>query len=941
MTETTMRNWAAIACLLLIFAPSAVLAAKTESTFQREIQPLLEAHCTDCHGLPDEAPEAELSLAKFDARESVLAARPMWKKVLDALEGYEMPPADAVALSQEDRGRLITWIRGVLAEPEFGDLRHPGRPTLRRLTRLEYNNTLRDLLGLETDVFMFSERLPFEKDYFRPATGKMPQQLRVGSREYGARYPVLLPGAGLPGDSRAEHGFSNRGDAQNLSDVRLEQYVELAERIAFHPELLSRAERMQEIFPNTEFRSTPVRNSKARQVQQIATSVGKVAPNGNIARTAGGSAFPIEEFRQRLKAAYEQDRGGVYDVSENANSTVAGKGGVLHLAYGKNAQRVFGVNPSEDIWNAAFATAEESSGGVLFTNKRKNLKTFFFGFHPSGGREWSGIAEIGVVVLSRRGQTGTVRVTAEFDSGASKSIDVSLAEGAGKDNTFVSFAAPEGETIKRLAIDGSGFSGEYVLLDDLAFITRDKPSEGMVTGRELPTVTGRELPEEDDQPTATAQENTRSIDKTIATQSPLRRLTHFMRRAFRRPVQSAEVDLYLGLYESARANGADDEAAMRAALHGVLSSPSFLYLVEKGVTAESDQPIVPLTDHELAARLSYFLWSSMPDDELLALADAGRLQDDCVLEQQTRRMLRDPRVQELGENFFVEWLRLRELWSAQPDDRKFRDFYEGPKGKRTLAPDMFCEALLLFETILIEDRPVLELVQADYSYVNRRLAKLYGIDSSSDDDRDWRRVDLALGRRGGVLTMGATLTLTSFPHRTSPIRRGAWFLETIFNRPPPPPKIAVADIDEQKNLEANLTLREKVERHRANPACAVCHNRLDPPGFALENFDAIGRWRETDGEEKIDASAELPGGGGFSGPAEFKQQILAQKERFLRGFVEHLLGYAVSRKLEYYDIATVDEIVQAAAADDYRLSRIVVELVKSPTFRNVYVQDEQ
>lgn len=292
-------------------------------------QPILETHCNYCHGLPDEYPEGDLSLAGFDSREAALHSPRTWKKVLNAIEGYEMPPSGEEPLTAEDQTKLIAWIQGLVAEPEFGDARNPGRPVLRRLTRLEYNNTVRDLLGLETDVFMFSERLPFEKSYFDSAADKMPERLQIRSREYGARYPVLLPDAGLPSDSRAEHGFTNRGDAQNFSAAQLEQYVELAEQIAFHPELLSRAERMQ---------------------------------------TAGASVFSLEEFRQRLQTAFEEDRGGVYNFAENANSTIAGKGGVLRLAFGKHASRVLGVNPSEDIWNAAFATAEERSGDALLTH---------------------------------------------------------------------------------------------------------------------------------------------------------------------------------------------------------------------------------------------------------------------------------------------------------------------------------------------------------------------------------------------------------------------------------------------------------------------------------------------------------------------------------------------------------------------------------------------
>ncbi|WP_235908843.1 DUF1592 domain-containing protein [Roseiconus nitratireducens] len=921
------------------FASSDVLAAD----FDDLVLPIIENHCTDCHGMPDEFPEGDFSIAKYTKRESVLGARRDWKKILDVVEGHEMPPEDAEDLSDIDRRRLLEWIRGALAEPEIDGQVNPGKPVPRRLTRLEYNNTVRDLLGLETDVFMFSERLPFNKDYFDPAGGKMPDQLHIDAREYGAKYPVLLPDAGLPGDTRAEHGFTNRGDAQNLTAVSLDVYVALAEQISFHPELLSRAERLQEIFPGATFRSLPEPSQPSPKVNQVATSPGKLAPNDNVSRTGDGSDFTLDVFRKRLAVAFDEDRGGVYDVSENANTTIAGKGGVLHLAYGKNANRSFGVNPSEDIWNAAFATAEASSGDVLFTNKVKNQKEFFFGFQRSGGQEFSGIAEIGVVVLSRRGQSGTVRVSVEFDADESKTVEVRLNEGAGTDNVFVSFAAPSGRSIRRLRVDGSDFSGDYVLLDDLAFITRDSPSkQADIVGRETPRGEFFQLANPD--PTNRKRETyAKKIDLTVVDGTPRERLRHFMQRAFRRPVEDSETDLYLRLYEQARSSGVDDELAMRSAIHGVLSSPSFLYLLEHG-DSDSDSSICGLTDHELASRLSYFLWSSMPDDELLSLADRGQLGDPTEIEKQVDRMIRNPRVSELSENFFVEWLHLRELWSAQPDERKFRSFYEGPKGKRTLARDMFCEPLLFFETILTEDRSILDLIDSNYTYINDRLAKHYGIETNAGSDRDWQRIELrgqnhAEAIRGGVLTTGAVMTLTSFPHRTSPIRRGAWVLETVFNRPPPPPKIAVADIDDQENVE-HLTLREKVELHRANPACAVCHDRIDPPGFALENFDAIGRWREKDGDAPIDSSGSLRGLGAFASSTEFKRQLSAEKDRFVRGFVEQILSYALARELEYYDQAAIDKIVRAAADDDYRLSRIIVEVATSHPFRNM-IREEQ
>jgi len=415
-----------------------------------------------------------------------------------------------------------------------------------------------------------------------------------------------------------------------------------------------------------------------------------------------------------------------------------------------------------------------------------------------------------------------------------------------------------------------------------------------------------------------------------------------MQRAFRRPVDRQEMEPYWELYLREKSQGGDEEQAMRRVLQALLCSPHFLYLPAGGGqagagTANDDgkaAPTLPLTDSELASRLSYFLWSTMPDEQLLSLAAAGKLQDEDVLKQQVQRMLRDPRVRELSENFFVEWMRLRELWSVQPDSRIFKAYYDGPSGKRTLADDMFLEPMLLFEKILIEDRSILELVHADYTFVNDELAKLYGM---QPPEEGWNRVPLEDMKRGGVLTSAAMLTLTSYPHRTSSIRRGNWFLETILNRPPPAPKVAVADIDEQENVE-DLTLREKVELHRENSACAVCHDRIDPPGFVLENYDAIGRWRDRDGDEMIDPSGTLPGFGEFADSAEFKRLLLDDRQRFVRGFTEHLLGYALSRELQYFDVAAVDRIMKEAADDRFAFGELVTEVVLSHPFRHVDVR---
>lgn len=922
---------------------------------------LVRRYCVDCHGAPDESPEGDFSLsADFDS-ESLLTTGVTLKKMLDAVEGFEMPPADADQPTAGERRDLAAGIRRWLSRPTIGDRRDPGHPLIRRLTRLEYNNTVRDLLGLEADVFVFSERLPFDRRHYQPLSGSMPDRLTMSAREYGAKYPVLLPDASLPGDSRAEYGFTNRGDAQNLSAVRLEQYVQLAGEIAFHPQLLSRAERMQELFPNARFRQFA--GPPSQEPKPLATSNRRLATNDNVRGLAEDSAFDLQQFRDRVDAAYAEDRGGVLDGEQLRNTKIAGKGGLVRVAYGKNAQRVFAINPNEDWWFAPFATAIESSGDTLFANHKRQQRCYELTFQAAGVGRFAGIAELGVVVLSRRGAQGVVRLKAIFDDDSTQQLEVTLSPGAGVDNTFASFASKAGRSIKRLAIDGTDFSGDYVLLDDLAFVTHDSPNRLPLVQAEEPVVV--EIPPE--------QAPRMKLRRELAMSSPRARIAHFMRRAFRRNVEPSEVDVYVDLYNLEIDRGGNEELAMRFAIQGVLASPSFLYLERgdaeplsdgdvgeastddlagespsnrKDSTSPTMPKVVPLSDHTIVSRLSYFLWSSMPDEELFELAELGKLRDEAVIEAQVRRMLADPRSIELSENFYVQWLRLPELWSAQPDKKLFPDFYSAINNKRTLARDMFGEALLLFQTILIEDRPVTELLDSRYTFINGKLAEFYQEDAALksftsgknvpeddlNDDRIWSRVRRFNPQRGGIITSPAVLTLTSFPHRTSSIRRGVWILDTVFNRHPPAPKIAVAEIDEQQNTE-ELTLREKVELHRANAACAVCHDRIDPPGFALENFDAIGRWRVKDGDELVDASGNLAGVGRFRNPAEFKTALLSQKRRFVQGLAEHLLSFALGRKLEYFDTPTIEQIVERTIADECRISRMIVEIAKSEPFR--------
>ncbi|VTT99795.1 protein containing duf1588 : Uncharacterized protein OS=Pedosphaera parvula (strain Ellin514) GN=Cflav_PD4822 PE=4 SV=1: Cytochrome_CBB3: PSD3: PSD3: PSD5: PSD4: PSCyt3: PSD2 [Gemmataceae bacterium] len=676
----------------LLSAVLVVAAPVRAADFERDVAPVVAKYCGACHGA--QKPKGGLDLAKYRTAADARADKPVWKTVAESLRGREMPPEGKPQPTDAERKAVEEWVAAALAEADLGGARDPGRPVLRRLTRLEYNNTVRDLLGLSTDLFPFPERLPFKKAYFDPAAGKLPPQVRVDAYEYGARIPALLGHAGLPGDNRAEHGFSNRGDALNLSPLLFEKYLAVADDLLAVPKLAQAAPRLS---------------------------------------------------------------------------------------------------------------------GLLAAAGRPSVKA---------------------------------------------------------------------------------------------------------------------------------------------------KLAEFLARAFRRPAADAKVEKYLRPYDAAKARGATEAEAVRESLAAVLASPDLIFLSEP--LDPKQGPVRPLDGYELAARLSYFLWASAPDDELLAAAKAGTLADPAELERQARRMLKDRKVRELSESFAVQWLRLNELWSAHPD-RRFKTFYSGPQGKGTLHADLMAEALLLFEAVLVEDRGVLDFVNADYGYLNKRLIAHYGLTEQfkkqmedggllAPDDRaglavqrqkystaeqQWIRVRWPDRTRGGFLTCGAVLTLTSTPQRTSPVKRGAWVLESLYNRPPAAPAVMVEPLDEKPAEKSGKTVRAKLEAHRSNPACAGCHAKIDPPGFALENFDPVGGWRTADGPLPIDAAGVLPDGRRFDGPAAFKDAVLAKKDEFVRGFVEHLLSYALGRALEHYDTPEVERIAAAVARDGYRLSRAVAEVVKSYPFRHV------
>ena len=418
-------------------------------------------------------------------------------------------------------------------------------------------------------------------------------------------------------------------------------------------------------------------------------------------------------------------------------------------------------------------------------------------------------------------------------------------------------------------------------------------------------------------------------DTTLDEESCAREiLSSLARRAYRRPVEATDITTLMDFYRRGRSDASFD-SGIQLALERLLISPDFLFRVERDPVDSEPATAYALSDLEIASRLSYFLWSSGPDDELLELAERGRLNDPAVLKRQAMRMLADQRATALGRNFAGQWLYLRNLRGVVPDAVVFPEFDENLRDAFQQETELFVESLIR------EDQSVLDLLGADYTFVNERLAKHYGIPKVYGSH--FRRVSLEPAiaeRRGGIFGHGSLLTVTSYPNRTSPVLRGKWVLTNILGTPPPPPPADVPDLPDRGEDGEVATVRDRLARHRASPACSVCHAPMDPLGLALENYDAVGKWRTTgEADLPIDSSGNLPDGTVFEGPAGLRRLLLERREQFIGTLTEKLLAYALGRAPEYYDRPTVRAITRSATSENYRWSSIIVGIVQSTPFR--------
>ena len=828
---------------VLQLLPAAALAAgKTDAvSFAKSIQPFFSANCYSCHN--SKLKSGELDLSSYTSAEAVVANRTQWEEVVRKLQAGEMPPKGIPRPPEAEVKRVTDWIQGEFERADKLVKPDPGRVVARRLNRAEYNNTIRDLLGVE----------------FRPADD-------------------------FPQDDSG-YGFDNIADVLTLSPLLMEKYLSAAETVSrlalagpelkpllFRHQPLNRRRLEKRAEPSkipAFYTLTSYDLTGLSQPSSIHATYLFPAEGDYTFRLLAGGARPPGSLPVKLALWIDNKVVHTDDVLDTGQDGTIYESKV-HVARGEH-------------WIAA-----------SYLKQFEGLPKVFGGMNPAP-------ADVPVTTTRRQilpaGAAGAGGVGGAGGAGAG---GVGAAGGRGGGRGGRGAAAAEGPV-------------DYLYTAD-SIVVKWFEIVGPFNGVGGPS-----------------EESKRKILVCADTKQPeceRKIVANLARRAFRRPVSAQELQPYLQLAVNARRQGRSFEDAVGLSLQAILVSPDFLFRMERDApasAAKTDQ-IRPhqINQYELASRLSYFLWSSMPDDELLACADRGTLRQPAVLDSQVRRMLKDPRAAGLAENFTGQWLETRRLESVNPDRERFPDIEDYLQDSMRREPELF------FQYVMSENRPILDLLDGKYTFVNERLAHHYGIAGVTGPE--FRKVDLTGTTRGGVLTQAGVLTVSSYGNRTSPVLRGKWVLENILNTPPPPPPPDVPLLNEAA-VGTSASLRAQMEQHRANPVCASCHSRMDPLGFALENYDAVGAWRTQDGKFTIDPSGKLPDGRTFEGVDGLKAILKSNPDAFASAFTEKLLTYALGRGLEAYDRPAVKTIVARAAADGYRFDALVRKIVKSLPFQ--------
>ena len=945
-----MSRYFPAAALLAVTLCGSIPGFAAEVSFEQEIAPLLQKYCSKCHR--GEKPKGKFDITEYKTVEQIKRARAEWRKVLLVVSEDEMPPEDPLPTTAE-RQKLVDWLEDI-TKIDWSKVRNPGHVTIPRLTRDEYNNTLRDLLGVD---------------------------LRAGDR--------------FSEDGEGISGFNTDRDALFVTPALLDKYFEAAERaidglIALRHEPMVRQLESEAMFM-TETKETPKPFGD--------DFLGYVINRGQMTLYESIN-FPADgyyEFRVRALST-----AGPTGTRLRINDVTQGDLVVPSTTPGEYSLTTFVPRGSHQMaWNIQIPSPEQIQQ-ALKTLKQQGSSNNTAADEPATPvtpqqeadkpREYTKIPNNAGSIVNVESQKNYPRYPAKGDEPKNtvafiKTVD-QTALGLQRPYEWLRLHGPDGEPSQLDRFTGyiedrvraydkakdtlaaalnetrEQFDQRYDaanaerladnrrLLNQIAdsvahYRTKSKqqqppmpknePSQKpgsvaidwvRITGPVVPSSTGSsaELSSSAGAVPSTVRPGSRIFivepgQEISEAEAANRIIANFARLAFRRPVEPSDVERFESLYQKANKEGSSFEESLRLALTAVLVSPQFLYRLELGPGDDEFQ----LDDYQLASRLSYFLWMSMPDDELFELAAQGKLQQADTLTLQVDRMLTDQRSTAFARAFTGQWLGFAALGeSVMPDEKKF------PQFTTELATAMKQETALVCATLLRENRSLLELLDSEETWLNSDLAQHYGIQGVSGDE--FVSVSLQDRSRGGLLGMGSILTATSSPTRTSPVVRGKWVLETLLGRTLPEPPADAGELPGDAG-EAR-TLREELALHRRNPTCAACHDKIDPIGFGLGNFDAIGRFRTKHAGKPIDAKGELPGGITFDGPVELKAYLIAErKTEFTRNLTRRLLSFALGRELQYFDEPAVEKIVEAVEAKDYSSREMLNQIVFSYPFQ--------
>ena len=859
--------------ILLFLVASITANAEKISDFGKDIKPILQNYCYDCHGL--KKTKGKVDLTNYNTWSDLEKNPELIEKLIDVLDKNEMPPEENKQPSDDQLKLVSLGLDKAFKNATAARSESVVPVRLRRMNRFEYGNVVRDLFDLESWVYSINDRIiRNHNNYFRPETGKMPDVARVGNRIMGLQQMLenrLLGVQAFPKDPPAENGFNNRGDHLSMTPTLMKAFLELSRSVLNADNFDKNCRVWNDLFQDPSQKPNQSKFGSINVDKSVETKSTGLTISAWIRPTKTTNEWQTivrreDSWRRQLLSIGESDGiwglwmgagiGGKYvEFGAPFKASILGDGEWHHVAGTYDGKEINLYVDGELIGNKPII-------GELYNQSRQPMS---IGSYKNGSYERE----------SFHGDLNDIRV---FRSGLSQAQVKELKNG-----------------IKEVG---------------------------------LATMVGSWRTEVEEEP-----QLSEPVEK-IAHE----RIEKFLHRAFRSPPDEKTLSLYTKYFDKSYDESGDFTASMKSIVSGAMASPRFIMVHDEASEASSN-----FDSYSLASRLSFFLWCSIPDEELLLLAEQGKLQDPKVLAQQVDRMLNDRRVKNFCDSFAPQWLKINNIVSASPDFKLYRDYYFGGDDKISYkrGMHMMLETLLNFETVFIENRPIMELIDADFTYRSHLLEEWYEGRAATYPinvnlrDINFTRKSLTDRRYGGVITTGAVMVMTSGPFRSHPITRGSWVSSVIFNDPPKPPPDDIPDLiaDDSTLKEQGLTVRQKLKQHSKDVQCSGCHQKIDPLGFALENFDLLGRWRDNYRTGiKVDASGKLFGKHSFEDVVGFKDAILAEKDVFANAFIRHLLSFALGRELTLTDRIAADEITRASKQDNYQMREIIKHTVLHPIF---------